>query len=65
LVGEPAVILDGMPGQDLGRVVLVGHHGRLFELTFVPDERANEAYTQMEALFASVTGSLRFLPPAP
>jgi hypothetical protein len=66
LAGEPAVILDGMPGQDIGRVVLVEHGGRLYEMTFVPADRANEAYTLMDALFAIVTSSFRFLPaPAP
>jgi hypothetical protein len=63
LDGEPAVLLEGMPGQDLGRVVLVGHRGHLYELTFVPASRDDEAFMQMEALWAAVASSFRFLPP--
>jgi hypothetical protein len=50
-----------MPGQDISRVVLVGHRGHLYELTFPPADRGNESYTHLEARFSSVTGSWHFL----
>jgi hypothetical protein len=43
LAEEPAVILDGMPGQDINRVVPAAHAGRLKELTFVPADREMKA----------------------
>jgi hypothetical protein len=63
LDGEPAVILDGLPGQEINRAVLVAHGGRLYEMTFVPADRTDERYTAMDALFAIVTSSFRFLQP--
>jgi len=61
LAGEPGVVLDGKPGQDIGRVVLVGHRGRLYQMTFVSADRSNEAFMLMEALFSTMTGSFKFL----
>lgn len=60
---EPAERLDGVPGQDLGRVLLAVHGDRLYRLTFVPNDPTQGAvYEQMEALFAQVLRSFRFLP---
>lgn len=60
---EPAERLDGVPGQDLGRVLLAVHGDRLYRLTFVPADPTQEAvYEQMEALFAKALNSFRFLP---
>jgi hypothetical protein len=60
--GEPAVMLDGMPGQHLSRQVVVVHGGRLYRLTFVPSDRSlAESYEQMEHLYASVLDSFRFV----
>lgn len=60
---EVAETLDNVPGQDISRLVLVVHDGRLYELTFVPaSQDAGEVYTEMEALFDLVTKSFRFLP---
>ncbi len=60
---EPAERLDGVPGQDLGRVLLVVHGDRLYRLTFVPaDPSQAEVYAQMETLFAKVLYTFRFLP---
>jgi len=60
---EPADRLDAVPGQDLGRVLLAVHHDRLYRLTFVPDDPAQAGvYEQMEALFAQVLATWRFLP---
>jgi hypothetical protein len=60
---EWAEQLDNVPGQDISRVVLVEHDGRLYRLTFVPaSEDAGEVYRQMEALYDLVLKSFRFLP---
>jgi hypothetical protein len=60
---EPADRLDGVPGQDLGRVLLAVHDGRLYRLTFVPnDPSQGDVYNQMEALFNQVLATFRFLP---
>lgn len=59
----PADRLDGVPGQDLGRVLLVVHNDRLYRLTFVPaDPSQNEVYAQMEELFTQTLKTWRFLP---
>lgn len=60
---EPAERLDGVPGQDLGRVLMAVHGDRLYRLTFVPaDPSQSEVYAQMETLFAQVLNTFRFLP---
>ncbi len=60
---EPAELLDGVPGQDLGRVLLAVHGDRLYRLTFVPaDPSQADVYAQMEELFAMVVQTWRFLP---
>lgn len=59
----PAERLDGVPGQDLGRVLLVVQDGRLYRLTFVPADPGQTAvYEQMEALYRQVINTWRFLP---
>jgi hypothetical protein len=60
---EPAERLDGVPGQDLGRVLLAVHGDRLYRLTFVPnDPSQGDVNMQMEALFTKVLNTFRFLP---
>ncbi len=63
LGGEKAVVLDGVPGQDIQRIVLVRHGDRLYRLMFAPaDAASGERYQQMEAFYTTVLNSLRFLP---
>ena len=63
LDGQQAYILGRLPGQDLNRQVFIVDNGILYHLTFVPDDPARgEDYQQMEALYAAIIGSLRFLP---
>jgi hypothetical protein len=58
LGGEQAVVLDGMPGQDLVRRVYIVHAGKLIIPTFSPYGSDNAfAADQMEALYAAVTSS--------
>ena len=60
---EVAERLDGVPGQDLSRVLLAVHDDRLYRLTFVPADPAQTAvYAAMEELFDMVLQSWRFLP---
>jgi hypothetical protein len=63
LAGQAASILGHLPGQDLNRQVFVVYKDFLYRLTFMPDDpQAGESYQQMEALYAAVINSLRFLP---
>lgn len=60
---EVADQFDNVPGQDISRLVLVVHDGRLYKLTFTPaSEDAGEVYEEMEALYDLVVKSFRFLP---
>ncbi len=62
LGGEPAIVLDKLPGQDLNRQVLVVRDDRLYRLVFSPaDPGQGDAYTEMEALYRMVRESFRFL----
>jgi hypothetical protein len=63
LDGEQAVVLDGMPGQDLQRRVYVVHQQTLYVLAFMPTRSENKAASdQMEALYAAVTNSWSWSP---
>jgi hypothetical protein len=63
LGGEQALVLDGMPGQDLVRRVYIVHQKALYILTFSPTRSENEAAdNQMEALYAAVTSSWAWSP---
>jgi len=58
LGGEEAVVLDGMPGQDLQRRVYVVRDQTLYVLAFMPTRSENKAVNdQMEALYAAITSS--------
>lgn len=63
LDGEPAVVLDGMPGQDLQRRLYVVHEQTLYVLAFMPTLSGNKATNdQMEALYNAVTSSWSWSP---
>lgn len=63
LGGEQALVLDGMPGQDLVRRVYIVHQQTLYVLTFSPTRSENAAASdQMEALYAAVTSSWAWSP---
>ena len=58
LDSEQAVVLDGMPGQDLQRRVYVVRGQTLYVLAFMPTRSENQAASdQMEALYDAVTSS--------
>jgi len=60
--GQDAIVLDGVPGQDISRQVVVACEDRLYRLTFVPaSEDAGEIYTRMEQFYQMVLDSMSFL----
>lgn len=63
LGGEQAVVLDGMPGQDLQRRVYVVRDESLYVLAFMPTRSDDQATSdQMEALYAAVMESWSWSP---
>lgn len=63
LAGEPAVVLDGMPGQDPQRRVYVVRDQTLYVLVFMPTLSLNKAAgDQLEALYAAVMDSWTWSP---
>ncbi len=62
LDGVTANQFDHVPGQDLGRHVVMVRDGRQYLLSFVPDDPgAGEAYAEMETLYKWVMDSFSFL----
>ena len=63
LDGEPAVVLDGMPGQDFQRRVYVVHDQTLYVLAFMPTRSENQAASaQMEFLYDAIMNSWKWSP---
>jgi hypothetical protein len=57
--GQNAIVLDGVPGQDISRQIVIVRDGRMYQFTFVPaSEDAGEIYTRMEELYKMVVDSL-------
>ena len=66
LDGEPAVVLDGMPGQDLQRRVYVVRDQTLYVLAFMPTLSENKAAgNQLETLYDAITNSWAWSPCSP
>jgi hypothetical protein len=61
LSGEEALVVEGLPGQDISRQVFVVHGGMLYRMTFVPDDASDEGFESMQALYDAVIGSFAFL----
>lgn len=63
LDNEEAVVLDGMPGQELQRRVYTVHAQTLYILAFWPARSENKAAAdQMESLYATITDSWAWSP---
>lgn len=63
VAGEPAVVLDKVPGQEINRRVLFVREGLLYDLMFAPaDPAVGDAFTGMNTLQEQVLGSFTFLP---
>lgn len=54
--GQPAVVLDNLPGQNLVRRVLMVYGDKLFDLTFTPADHG-----QMGLLYEAIVGNLTLL----
>lgn len=62
LDGVPANQFEQLPGQDLSRQVVLVKDGRLYTLTFTPDDpAAGDAYSDMQILYETVLNSFSFL----
>lgn len=60
--GEPATVVDGLPGQDSVRYVFIVHNDRLYTLSFMPWYPNPADPTPLEGLYALVMDTFRFLP---
>lgn len=60
LDGVMAHQFDQVPGQDLSRQLFTVHDGRLYTLTFIPDDPTADAYAEMETLYDMVIDSFSF-----
>ncbi len=62
--GEPAIILDGLPGILLNRQAFVIHGDRLHHLVLLPwhDEAFSDRQAEAQALWDQVTNTLAFVP---
>lgn len=64
IAGEEAILLDGIPGQDYYRMVLVTHDGLLYRLQIFPyDKNLVDTIAQAEQLYALVVDSFQFTTP--
>jgi hypothetical protein len=64
VAGEEAILLDGIPGQDFYRMVLVDHDGSLYRLQIFPyDENNVDTLPQAEQLYTLVVDSFQFTTP--
>lgn len=59
--GQPAIVVDGLPGQDSNRLVFIVNNDRLYMLAFEPWS-AQDGASSLEKLYQAVVDSIRFLP---
>ena len=56
-----ALVVTGMPGQDVNRQLFMVHDDLLYHMTFSPDDpQAGPAYQQMEDVFAVIVNTFHF-----
>ena len=61
--GEPALLLEGMPGISLNTQLFVIHNGRVYHLTLYPvDPALPQAMPDINEVWATVMESFTFLP---
>lgn len=58
VAGQPAVILNEMPGQDLNRRVLIVQNDRLYDLTFAPLD-----HPEIEAFYQAIISDFTLIEP--
>jgi hypothetical protein len=64
--GKQGVILDGLPGQDSLRKVLIVSNDRLYTFAFtpwMPNTNAAQQPTPLEGLYKTIMDTLHFIPP--
>lgn len=65
--GSQAIVIDGLPGQDSNRMVMIVSNNRLYTLTFepwYPAAAGSGQTTPLEHLYETVIKSIHFMPPA-
>lgn len=62
VAGEQTVVLEGLPGVDSSRRLLIAHADRLYALTFVPWDPTAEQFDQLGELYGLVVDSFGFVP---
>jgi hypothetical protein len=60
--GKPAIVVDGLPGLDSNRIVMIINNDRLYMLTFMPWQPNAAEPTPLENLYTIVMDSFHFLP---
>ena len=65
--GGQAIVIDGLPGQDSNRMVVIARNDRLYTLTFepwYPAAAGSGQTTPLEHLYETIIKSIHFTPPA-
>ena len=62
LSDEQAIMLEGIPGVDASRIVVLVHADRLYKLTFAPWDETRGEFAGVENLYNMVVNSFTFLP---
>jgi hypothetical protein len=62
IAGQPAVVLDKLPGQDINRRVYLVAQDRLYSFYFAPADPAVEAFAGTESLYMEILNSFTLLP---
>jgi len=60
--GVSGVVVDGMPGQDSNRQMLIVNNDKLYTFTFAPWYPNTGDPTPLENLYATIAQTLHFLP---
>jgi len=58
--GSQALVVEGLPGQDVNRQLFTVHGDQLYHMTFVPDNPQAAGYPQMLDIYAMVTNTFHF-----
>jgi hypothetical protein len=62
--GVAGVVVDGMPGRDSNRLLLIVHNDKLYTFTFEPWAPSAGTIAPLEQLYETIVRSLHFIPPA-
>lgn len=62
VAGQPAVVLDKLPGQDINRRVYFVAQDRLYSFYFAPADPAVDSFAGMESLYMEILSSFTLFP---